>query len=71
MNTRKRVPTLEGLVKSQMITQLVILLFLSLIIELNRKELEMLNAGRISEDACKYWIPLQWIIVRIRVSRLR
>ncbi|GMR47443.1 hypothetical protein PMAYCL1PPCAC_17638, partial [Pristionchus mayeri] len=54
MVTRKRTPTMEGLVKAGMITQ---------------KELEMLHAGRISEDACKYWIPLQWIIVRIREMR--
>lgn len=54
MTTRKRAPTLEGLVKAGFITQ---------------KELGMLQAGRISEDACKYWIPLQWIIVRIREMR--
>ncbi|KAF8371912.1 hypothetical protein PRIPAC_78341 [Pristionchus pacificus] len=54
MTTRTRAPTLEGLVKAKMITQ---------------KELEMLHAGRISEEACKYWIPLQWIIVRIREMR--
>ncbi|GMS95283.1 hypothetical protein PENTCL1PPCAC_17458 [Pristionchus entomophagus] len=54
MTTRKRAPTLEFLVKAGWITQ---------------KELEMLHAGRISEDACKYWIPLQWIIVRIREMR--
>ncbi|GMT23864.1 hypothetical protein PFISCL1PPCAC_15161, partial [Pristionchus fissidentatus] len=54
MTTRKRAPTLEGLVKAGMISE---------------KELQMLHSGRISEEACKYWIPLQWIIVRIREMR--
>lgn len=69
MTTRTRAPTLEGLVKAKMITQLGYLFLLHYFIFPCRKELEMLHAGRISEEACKYWIPLQWIIVRIRVRK--
>lgn len=69
MTTRKRAPTLEGLVKAKMITQLDYFFLLQYVLFLCRKELEMLHAGRISEEACKYWIPLQWIIVRIRVRK--
>ena len=29
----------------------------------------MLVSSRISESACHYWLPIQWIVVRIRVRR--